>query len=264
MAVIKQCLTSVNRWVGTNKPEWIVIHNTANGKSAEGMALNNCNYFKSTYRGASAHYFIDDGDTIWQCVADTDSAWHCGDADTRNGCTNLNSIGIEVCEPAGGEFTAREKDNLNRLVAVLMDRYGIPASRVVRHNDVTGKRCPWFYSDNASSWNALKSNATKTGGGAWVKGTGANSGRWWWRYADGTWPANKWLKIDGAWYWFKADGWAAQDEWVKIRGTWYWFKHGCQAAESEVLEINGKWYAFDSNCHMMTSIQVAAGGALRL
>ena len=38
MAVIKQCLTSVNRWVGTNRPEWIVIHNTANGKSTEGMA----------------------------------------------------------------------------------------------------------------------------------------------------------------------------------------------------------------------------------
>lgn len=155
MMEIRKNLTNVNFNFRNTLPRWIVIHNTANGTSEEGTAYNNTVYFKDTYRSASAHYFIDDGDTVWQCVRDTDTAWHVGEAQSRNGCYNTNSIGIEVCETAGGWFTDKEIDTLRELVRGLMTFYGIPAEMVCRHHDVTGKSCPWYYSDD-DRWAELK------------------------------------------------------------------------------------------------------------
>lgn len=163
---IQQNITNVNCEWGANNPQWLVIHNTANGTSREGTAYANTCYFKNQNRNASAHYFVDDGDTIWQCVNDGDTAWHVGDSWSHNGCTNYNSIGIEVCETADGSFTAHEIQVLSWLVPMLMDRYGIPASRVCRHHDVTGKICPAGYID-AGRWQQLKDQIT-TGKGAKV------------------------------------------------------------------------------------------------
>lgn len=157
---IQKNLTNVNFNFRNTLPRWIVIHNTANGTSREGTAYNNTVYFKDTYRSASAHYFVDDGDTVWQCVRDTDTAWHVGEAQSRNGCYNTNSIGIEVCETAGGWFTDKEIATLRELVRGLMDFYGIPAERVCRHHDVTGKSCPWYYSDD-DRWAELKAQITE-------------------------------------------------------------------------------------------------------
>lgn len=160
MPVIRQNLTTVNfNSRGTN-PTWIVIHNTYNHTSKAGTAYNNTVYFKNVYRGASAHYFIDDGDEIWQCVKDTDSAWHVGDAASRNGAGNWNAIGIEVCETNDGYFTDKEQQNLTWLVTQLMRKYGIDANHVCRHYDVTGKSCPWYYV-SARRWEQLKSQITE-------------------------------------------------------------------------------------------------------
>lgn len=35
----------------------------------------------------------------------------------------------------------------------------------------------------------------------------ASNGRWWYRNADGSYPANCWQKIDGSWYLLVAQGW---------------------------------------------------------
>ena len=152
---IRDNLTVTNyRSRGTN-PTWIVIHNTANGTSAEGTAYANTQYFKTVYREASAHYFVDDGDIVWRCVRDTDTAWHVGEAPSRNGCYNSNAIGIEVCETASGKFTEHEIGILQELVPTLMLKYDITADHVCRHHDVTGKLCPWYYSDD-DKWRELK------------------------------------------------------------------------------------------------------------
>lgn len=156
MPTVKANMTEVNYTPRGSNPSWIVIHNTSNGTSAPPIAYNNTQYFKNEYRGASATYFIDDGDTIWQCVSERDTAWHCGEAASRNGCYNSNSVGIEVCERADGTFSDKEIQTLSWLVNDLMKRYDIPASRVVRHRDVTGKSCPWYYSNDAR-WQELKS-----------------------------------------------------------------------------------------------------------
>ena len=155
MPTAKANMTTVNYTPRGTDPSWIVIHNTSNGTAKPPIAYNNTQYFKSEYRGASATYFIDDGDTVWQCVSERDTAWHCGEAASRNGCYNSNSIGIEVCEQADGTFTANEINTLRWLVQDIMKRYNIPASRVCRHHDVTGKSCPWYYSNDAR-WAELK------------------------------------------------------------------------------------------------------------
>ena len=102
MKQIQNNLTTINYSNGssTSRIKYIVIHYTANnGDSAWG----NTNYFKSTYRGASAHYFVDEN-SIWRCVQDKDISWHCGGGLQGSGghayykqCLNSNSIGIEMC-----------------------------------------------------------------------------------------------------------------------------------------------------------------------
>ena len=133
----------------------IVVHFTATLASAR----NNATYFaRNEGQGASAHYFVDDiTPEIYQSVAEGDTAWHAG-----NWQMNCRAIGIEVVS-AGEDFSATEVEKLGWLVRRLMAKYGIGASGVIRHYDVTGKLCPAPYVA-ASKWAALK--AAITGGAA--------------------------------------------------------------------------------------------------
>lgn len=141
----------------------IVVHYTSGSKTSAGAALANCKYFGRVTAGASAHYFIDSGYTIWQSVPEGDTAWHAG-----NWAMNRRSIGIEVC--SAGAFTTGEINRLTWLVQKLMKKYNIPASRVIRHYDVTGKSCPAYYV-NSSRWKALHKQIT---GGSTSSGGSSN------------------------------------------------------------------------------------------
>ena len=129
----------------------IVVHFTATLASAR----NNATYFsRNEGQGASAHYFVDDiTPEIYQSVAEADTAWHAG-----NWQMNCRAIGIEVVS-AGEDFSATEVEKLGWLVRKLMAKYGIGASGVIRHYDVTGKLCPAPYVA-ASKWAALKAAIT--------------------------------------------------------------------------------------------------------
>lgn len=137
--------------------KYIVIHYTANKNDT---AYNNTQYFKTTYRGASAHYFVDK-DEIWQCVEDNDIAWHCGAKSYKHcECRNANSIGIEMCtsyNSAQGyyidDITAAKAAELTR---ELMDKYGVQPENVLRHYDVTGKNCPAPWVSNPDKWDKFK------------------------------------------------------------------------------------------------------------
>lgn len=54
------------------KIQYIVIHYVGATSSAKA----NANYFYLFYRGASAHYFVDDKE-IWQVVKEENISWHC-------------------------------------------------------------------------------------------------------------------------------------------------------------------------------------------
>lgn len=129
----------------------IVVHYTSTTASAR----NNATYFsRNEGQGASAHYFVDDiSPEIYQSVAEGDTAWHAGNWDM-----NCRAIGIEVVS-AGEDYSGTEITKLAWLVQRLMAKYGIGASGVIRHYDVTGKLCPAPYVA-ASKWAALKARIT--------------------------------------------------------------------------------------------------------
>ena len=159
---INKLLTTVNYRKATLKQnKYIVIHYVG----ATGGAEDNCKYFLSNYRGASAHYFVGHKGEIWQCVEDKHVAWHCGASRYKHPyCRNDNSIGIEMCcrKTANGSFYFEEATIKNTidLVKRLMSLYGIPAANVIRHYDVTGKRCPEPYVRDINAWNTFKANLT--------------------------------------------------------------------------------------------------------
>lgn len=146
--------------------KYIVIHYVG----ALGGAKANCQYYAGQYIGASAHYFVGFDGEIWQSVEDADVAWHCGAKSYKHGeCRNSNSIGIEMCvrKRSTASMGATDKDwyfedatveSAVELTRYLMDKYGVPASNVIRHYDVTGKICPnpYVYNCTQHVWDEFK------------------------------------------------------------------------------------------------------------
>ena len=136
----------------TQPVEYIVVHYTGNWSDT---AKNNADYFARTVSGTSAHYFVDE-EAVWQSVREEDTAWHCGSSQpVHPACRNANSIGVEMCNSAGGVPPAI-RDRTAALVRELMARYGVPVERVLRHYDVTGKKCPAPWVDRPGEWEDFK------------------------------------------------------------------------------------------------------------
>ena len=131
--------------------KYIVLHYTANDGDT---ARNNVDYYARTKlpRPASAHYFVDETEIAcsvpWDCIA-----WHCGgnrykgtNPQFYGKCSNYNSIGIEMCsrlDGGGGFYIPKEtQKRAAKFVARLMKEYDVDMDHVIRHYDVTGKRCP--------------------------------------------------------------------------------------------------------------------------
>lgn len=169
---ITQHLTKINKGEkGDNKPEWIIFHFVG----ASGQAWDNARYFYSMYRGASAHYFVDEN-RIYQVVEDDTPAWHVGDGNrTRKGgingyvhpggATNTNSIGIEVCQDIttgkdvwNWDFHPEALNKAEWLIRQLQKKYNIDDDHVIRHFDATGKACPgnWKHNNWEKWWDFKK------------------------------------------------------------------------------------------------------------
>ncbi|MGM0397218.1 MAG: peptidoglycan recognition protein family protein [Bacillota bacterium] len=121
------------------KPEYIVVHDTGNPRLGADAAAH-FQYFNYPGRNASSHYFVDSRE-ILQIVEDSFAAWHCGDGRGRYGITNSNSIGIELCINADGDWEETKRKGLE-LIRLLMERHSIPKDRVIRHYDASRKNCP--------------------------------------------------------------------------------------------------------------------------
>lgn len=87
--------------------------------------------------------------------------------------------------------------------------------------------CIWQYTSKGSvpgiSGNVdldycYKNYTSVQGSGSWKK----NSKGWWWEYPDGTYPTDKWLKIDNRWYWFNKSGYCVKG-YQTIDGKKYYF-----------------------------------------
>lgn len=145
--------------------KYIVVHYTGSGTSSAGSALANCKYFAGGNRNASANYFIDDATICEYADPSTYYTWHCGDGHGKYGISNSNSVGIEVCRSGDVPYTEAEVSRLAWLVQRLMARFGVPASRVVRHYDASRKACPYYYTPSGAggdaAWSALHARITR-------------------------------------------------------------------------------------------------------
>lgn len=148
-----------NYRAGRTQPvRYIVMHYTANNGDT---AKNNCDYYHRVGGlQASAHYFVDEHGAM-QSVRECDTAWHCGArAYWHPECRNGNSIGIEMCsrKRADGSYYILPETvaNAAALAREIMQRYGIDTDHVLRHYDVTGKRCPMPWVDDPAQWTAFK------------------------------------------------------------------------------------------------------------
>ena len=151
------CNTDNYRAGRTQPVRYIVMHYTANNGDT---AKNNCDYYHRVGGlQASAHYFCDEHGAM-QSVREGDTAWHCGArAYWHPECRNGNSIGIEMCsrKRADGSYYILPETvaNAAALAKDIMQRYGIDTEHVLRHYDVTGKRCPMPWVDDPAQWTAF-------------------------------------------------------------------------------------------------------------
>lgn len=143
MKVNKEYVSNNNTYE-SNHPQYIVVHNTDNfaaGADASAHARAQCN---GNFDGMSAHYYVDDGNMVYQAAGHGRGCWHVG---VNYGgrlfgiVNNKNSIGVEMCVQAGYDFD-RAFANTMEFVRQLMAETGIPADRVVQHYDVCAKNCP--------------------------------------------------------------------------------------------------------------------------
>ena len=130
--------------VGVNN---IVIHYIGNpGTSAEG----NRNYFNQPSTEVSAHFIVGLHGEIVQCLPLNERSAASNDR-------NPDTISIEVCHPdESGKFSDVTYQALTKLTAWLCDELKLETQSIIRHYDVTQKRCPRYYVDNPKAWEQLK------------------------------------------------------------------------------------------------------------
>ena len=142
-----------NRPGGVNPCRYITIHETGNKASGADAEAHGA-YLNSSAGEAdlvSWHYTVDDH-AIVQHLPDGETAYHAGDG--KAGTGNAQSIGIEICVNADGDF-AKAKANAAALVRLLMEEHGIPIANVVQHNRWNGKDCPYAIRHTSGAWEAF-------------------------------------------------------------------------------------------------------------
>lgn len=157
-----------NTSVRYGKIEYIVCHYTAD----LGTAANHITAFSRTsMQSASADFFVDELG-VWQYNMNLKGryCWAVGGGRQSgyggayfNKCTNPNSVSIEMCCKSNGGslaangngwyFDPKTVDNTVELVKYLMKELNLPASKVIRHYDVTGKYCPGIIGWNTAAGN---------------------------------------------------------------------------------------------------------------
>lgn len=162
----------------TNDRQFIVIHYTAN-EGTKATAKGVANFFANNQNQSSAHFVVDEGDTVYLCVPENKAAWAVGGAkypQTKGAsyygeCGNFNSLSIEMVShtDASGTYYIPDKtiDNTIELVKMLQKKYNIPTDHVIRHYDVNGKPCPWCWTNVApyngeKLWQEFKSRLGKS------------------------------------------------------------------------------------------------------
>lgn len=141
MLDIQKMLISKNYSKGVNiSPKYIVVHETDN-ESKGANALVHFKYWNTNDNANSSVHFVVDESNIIQLAELNWRCWHVGDNKGYSDITNSNSIGIEICVNADGDYI-KARQNTVELVAYLIKITGLGIDRIKRHKDASGKNCP--------------------------------------------------------------------------------------------------------------------------
>lgn len=133
----------------------VVVHYTGNpGTTAE----QNRSYYKNlaetkeTY--ASSHFVIGMDGKIIQCVP-LDEIAYCSNQ------RNDDTISIECCHSDDtGQFSQATLDALVQLLNWLIKTYELSRDDILRHYDVIGKECPYYFVKHPDAWEGLLNSLT--------------------------------------------------------------------------------------------------------
>lgn len=150
----KQYISENNTYTGKNKPKYIIIHETDNKENGAGAQR----HAKAQYLGnleTSVHYYCG-ADGVYQAARHADGTYSIGREYSKKhpvqDATNRNTINVEICVNADGDYNTAYANAVG-IVAYLLQETGIPAERVIRHYDATGKYCPRRMMDSPALWN---------------------------------------------------------------------------------------------------------------
>ena len=135
----------------------IVIHYVGNPGSS---AMANRDYFEGLKSGAnetyaSSHFIVGLEGEIVQCIPTSEIAYASNDR-------NHDTIAIEVCHPdKTGKFSEVTYASLVHLTGWLCEYLEVQPSQIIRHYDVTGKKCPKYYVEHEDAWEAFKQDVTR-------------------------------------------------------------------------------------------------------
>lgn len=262
--------------------KFIVVHWTSN-ESETATAMNHREYLQHATRYGSAHYFVDEKEIV-QAIGDTTEAWSVGDNQgygrALNGCTNYNSISVEMCVNNG--YSSKMLFNTIELVKELLRLY--PNARVCRHWDVSRKECPYgYHGQNNPKWNnfleeikkprrlildlSKDSVAKEVEGVETVTQTTqkAVEGQWkkenshWYYYMDGK-KQTGWVEYNHNWFYLQPDkGGMMLEGWLKYNHAWYFFKKGGYMVTGWLEYNKNKFYFNPKDGKMVTGKQVIDG-----
>lgn len=154
LQITKDYLT-INRYsrpgIKLSSVQGIVIHYTANPQST---AKENRDYFEglkdSKEAKVSAHFVIGLKGEIIQCIPTTEMAY-CSNK------RNKDTLSIECChKDKSGKFNTKTYNALVKLTKYLMDQYHLDSDQIIRHYDITGKKCPKYFVDHEDEWEEFK------------------------------------------------------------------------------------------------------------
>jgi N-acetylmuramoyl-L-alanine amidase len=118
------------------RPGLVVIHATGMTDAAAARAR-----LCDPLAEVSAHWLIDEAGQAEQLVDEALRAWHAGaGAWQGQGDVNSRSVGIELANPGDRPFPARQIAALERVLAAVLGRWGIPPAGVIAHSDLAPGR----------------------------------------------------------------------------------------------------------------------------
>lgn len=156
MKIIDKLIPSnkYNRPGSKSTPKRICVHYTGQaGTDADRLALFYSNVATGRFPNkpnnwTSTQYIVGLNGKVIRVVPDNETAYAASGK-------NAGTLHIEVCySKASGEFETASMSALRELVQYLMKKYNISAGNVLRHYDLTGKYCPWYYVDE-NRWAVL-------------------------------------------------------------------------------------------------------------